>query len=107
MKLTKTTLSMSKEKHNSSSGLSHLFEQGDVSLTFLNIKDKKFMNGLKNKTKLSDNDLTEKKPHIHFLIIDKAQKPRLPLFSEIALYKTIKSIRAKNGNVSWSIVREI
>lgn len=94
-----------KRKHGGSSGLSHLFNQGDISLTLLNNQDESFMNGLSSLTKVNSINLIEN-PHIHFLIIDSSNKPRIPLFSQISLHKTIQSIRSKRGKVSWSIVKE-
>ena len=94
-----------KRKHGGSSDLSHLFNQGDVSLTLLNNKDKKFMQGLIDKTNMQEKDLV-KNPHVHFLILDNSNSQRLPLFSKITLYKTVQSIRSKGGKPSWAIVKE-
>ena len=89
----------------SSANLSHLFNQGDVSLTHLNSKNEKFIKHIQQEAKLNNEQL-EYKPHIYFLIISPSKKKDLPLFSKIVLYKMIDSIKAKSGEVSWSMISE-
>ncbi len=89
-----------KIKHGGSSGLSHLFEQGDVSLILLNKKDQKFINGIRKKV---SNFNSENVKIIHYLIIGDPLK-KLPLFARICLFKYIKSIESRGATVYWSIV---
>ena len=89
----------------SSANLSHLFNQGDVSLTHLNSKNENFIRHIQQEAKLNNEQL-EYKPHVYFLIISLSEKKDLPLFSKIVLYKIIESIKAKSGEVSWSMISE-
>ena len=88
-----------KIKHGGSSGLSHLFEQGDISLTLLNNKNQIFINGIKKEV---NNFNIKKEKTIHFLIVSKNNS--IPLFAEISLFKKIDQMRAKGAKVQWSIV---
>ena len=91
-----------KIKHSGSSGLSHLFEQGDVSLTLLNNKDRKFIDGIKKKV---PNFSEEKRKIIHYIVISKTKNNKLPLFARICLFKTIGQIESKGASVFWSIIK--
>ena len=94
-----------KIKHGGSSGLSHLFKQGDVSLTLLNSRDIKFNEELERLVpKFKNPKFKNIKSVVHFLIISKNNNKRLPLFANVALFKTIDQIRAKNADVYWSII---
>ena len=89
-----------KRKHKSSSGLSHLFAQGDNSLTLLNNRNEQFIDGLKQT--LKDEFHENYKSVVHFLIIGNS----IPLFSKMSLLKTIDQIRSKGAEVFWSIIDE-
>ena len=90
-----------KRKHGGSSGLSHLFQQGNVSLTLLNSEDPTFLKGIKD---LKD-DFDEALPAVvHYLIVGNKPGDSIPLFARIALLKTIKEIRSKGGDICWSVV---
>lgn len=87
-----------KIKHKGSSGLSHLFQQGNVSLTLLNNRNKKFIEGIK---KNIPNFNTNLKSIVHYLII--SNTPNIPLFSQISLFKSINDIESKRAEVHWSL----
>ena len=90
-----------KRKHGGSSGLSHLFQQGSVSLTLLNSGDEKFLRGVRElKT-----DFKESLPAlVHYVIIVDRPSDSIPLFARISLFKTIKEIQSKRSEICWSIV---
>ena len=90
-----------KRKHRGSSGLSHLFQQGNVSLTLLNSKDSKFLKGIKD---LKDDFDEDRFAVVHYLIVGNKPDDSIPLFARIALLKTIKEIRSKGGEIRWSVV---
>ena len=72
-----------KRKHGGSSGLSHLFQQGSVSLTLLNSGDKNFLKGIK---KLKS-DFDESLPAVvHYLIVGDKPNDSIPLFARISLF---------------------
>ena len=87
-----------KIKHGGSSSLSHLFQQGSVSLTLLNRKDQKFIKGIKEKA-LNFNPAL--KNVVYYLIISDNQS--IPLFAKVSLFKIIEDIKSKNGEIFWSI----
>ncbi len=97
----KTTFLHVKIKHGGSSGLSHLFAQGDNSLTLLRSKDSKFIEGIKVVTNLGLEDI-DKDVKVHFLIISKNGRD-IPFFAKVSLFKTIKEIISKNSKVQWSV----
>jgi len=81
--------------------LSHLFQQGSVSLTLLNSGDKNFLKGIK---KLKS-DFDESLPAVvHYLIVGDKPNDSIPLFARISLFKTIKEIRSKGCEICWSVV---
>ena len=87
-----------KIKHRGSSGLSHLFQQGNVSLTLLNSRNPKFIQGIKTKVKDFDPD----RPNVvYYLIISNNQD--IPLFSQISLFKHIEDIKSKGAEIFWSV----
>ena len=88
------------KRKNGSSSLSHLFQQGDVSITLLNSSDKKFLDGIKRKKPSFNNEL---KKVVHYLIVSKNKKDELPLFARVSLFNNIKSIRSKGADIYWSI----
>ena len=90
-----------KRKHGGSSGLSHLFQQGSVSLTLLNSGDRNFLEGVKN----LKGDFNEFLPAVvHYLIVGDKPNDSIPLFARISLFKTIREIRSKGGEICWSVV---
>ncbi len=101
-----------KIKHNGSAELSHLFEQGDVSLALLNSKDKVFIAGMKKLLKSKGTTLDEnKKSVVHFLVISNTNKnknylKKIPLFAKIALFKKIDQIKSKGAEVYWSVINK-
>ena len=90
-----------KRYHGGSSGLSHLFAQGDVSITLLNSGNQRFLESVRDK--ILDFD-PNKKTSVHFIIVDTNQEI-IPLFSCISLKKTIDSIKAKGAEVRWCVVK--
>ena len=96
----KNTFIHVKIKHGGSSGLSHLFEQGDVSLTLLNNNDQRFVDGIKSRIPEFDQN---KKTVVHFLIVSE-QNRDIPLFARITLSKKIDQIISKRSKVCWSII---
>lgn len=90
-----------KRKHGGSSGLSHLFQQGSVSLTLLNSGDKVFLNGVK---KLKNNFNASLHAVVHYLIVGNKPNDSIPLFARISLSKTIRDIRSKGGEIRWSVI---
>ncbi len=96
-----------KRRHHGSSGLSHLFNQGDVSLSLLLGENERFIKGIEKETNLYKEKF-KKNPHVHYLIIDQMNNnERLPFFSQISLFKTIQNIKAKGTDVSWSFVKNL
>ena len=89
-----------KIKHGGSSGLSHLFQQGNVSLTLLNNKDQKFITGIKEAVKDFDPDRLNV---VHYLIISNSNNQNIPLFSQISLFKHIEDIKSKKAEIFWSV----
>ncbi|MXW43987.1 MAG: hypothetical protein F4X32_03935 [Candidatus Dadabacteria bacterium] len=90
-----------KRKHGGSSGLSHLFQQGSVSLTLLNSGDRNFLESVKN----LKGDFNEFLPAVvHYLIVGDKPNDSIPLFTRISLFKTIREIRSKGGEIRWSVV---
>ena len=87
-----------KIKHSGSSGLSHLFNQGSVSLTLLKNKNKEFIEGIRSKEPRFNPDLEN---IVHYLILSRNQT--IPLFSQISLFKNIQDIKSKGGDVFWSL----
>ena len=90
-----------KRKHGGSSGLSHLFQQGSVSLTLLNSEDQNFLKGIKNLRDDFDESLSAV---VHYLIVGDKPDDSIPLFARISLYKTIREIHSKRGEIYWSVV---
>lgn len=90
-----------KRKHGGSSGLSHLFQQGSVSLTLLNSGDKDFLAGIKK-----ENGNFDKSLHavVHYLIIGNKPSDSIPLFARISLFNTIKDIESRGADICWSVV---
>ena len=90
-----------KRKHGGSSGLSHLFQQGSVSLTLLNSGNEKFLEGVRQLKP----DFNESLPAlVHYVIIVDRPGDSIPLFARISLFKTIEEIQSKRGEICWSIV---
>ncbi len=84
--------------------MSHLFEQGSVSLTLLNSRNKKFLKGVKE----LKGDFDESLPVVvHYLIVGDKENDSIPLFARISLFKTIGEIRSKGGEIFWSVVDPI
>ena len=90
-----------KRKHGGSSGLSHLFQQGNVSLTLLNSKDDDFLQGVTMLKSDFDESLSAV---VHYLIVGDKPNDSIPLFARISLFKTIKEIQSKGGEIRWSVV---
>ncbi len=101
-----------KIKHNGSAELSHLFEQGDVSLALLNSKDKVFIAGMKKILKSKGTTLDENRKNVvHFLVISNTNKnnnylKKIPLFAKIAIFKKIDQIKSKGAEVYWSVINK-
>jgi len=108
-----------KHKHGGSSGMAHLFAQGENSLELLINQNQQFINGLKG---LMDIDGKRLLPDVEieamlngryivsYLIIAEKDKqtPRLPLFSKIALCRTLNSLTSKKQTEAvWDFVPHI
>lgn len=98
-----------KHKHGGSKGMAHLFAQGDASLTLLRNQDQKFLQGIAKLTNQKPEDIAAingSDIHIVYLIIAKqgTSQTLLPLFTKIALSRTIKSLISKNAKSMWEFV---
>lgn len=90
-----------KRKHGGSSGLSHLFQQGSVSLILLKSGDKVFLKGVKERNSDFDENLSAV---VHYLIVGNRPNESIPLFARISLFKTIKDIKSRGSDICWSVV---
>lgn len=98
-----------KRKHSGSQGMAHLFAQGDASLTLLANQNQAFIEGFKKISGLSEAEIlsiSNSQIHIVYLIIaeNSAAQSSLPLFTKIALSRTLNSIKSKRAVGMWEFV---